>query len=110
MPGTLIAVLIILFIGIIALIVNTNLFKMIMALTIIESAILLFAVSGSYIEGGGAPLANLSDNMVNPLPQALTLTAIVIGAATTAIALSLVIKIYRHTNSVSSDDLTRLKG
>jgi multicomponent Na+:H+ antiporter subunit C len=110
MPGTLIAVLVLLIIGIVALILNTNLFKMIMALTIIESAVLLFAVSGAYIKGAGAPLADINENMVNPLPQALTLTAIVIGAATTAIALSLVIKIYKHTKSVSSEDLTRLKG
>ncbi|MFP4457070.1 MAG: sodium:proton antiporter [Clostridia bacterium] len=110
MPGTLIAVLILFFLGVATLIVSNNLFKMIMALIIIESAVLLFAIGGAYIKGSGAPLANLNKSMVNPLPQALTLTAIVIGAATTALALSLVIKIYKHTDSVSSDDLTRLKG
>lgn len=110
MPGTLIAVLILLILGIVALIISKNLFKMIIALTIIESAILLFAVSGAYIKGSSAPLANLNDKMVNPLPHALALTAIVISAATTAMALSLVIKIYKHIGSVSSDDLTKLKG
>ena len=54
-----------------------------------------------------------SDNstyFVDPIPQALTLTSIVIGACVTALALSIVIKIQKYYNSIESDDIRRIRG
>ena len=48
--------------------------------------------------------------MVLPTPQALTLTAIVIGLATTALMLSFVMMIYRHYGSLDVRDVRRLRG
>jgi multicomponent Na+:H+ antiporter subunit C len=47
---------------------------------------------------------------VDPVPQALTLTSIVIGACVDAMALSLVIKIYRKYHTIDSTEVRRLNG
>jgi multicomponent Na+:H+ antiporter subunit C len=47
--------------------------------------------------------------MVDPVPQALVLTAIVIGFAVTAVALSLVIRLYKHHNTSNIDQIKSLK-
>ena len=67
--------------------------------------------STSGLSPRGAPI--FSDNstyFVDPIPQALTLTSIVIGACVTALALSIVIKIKKHYNSIESDDVRRIRG
>jgi multicomponent Na+:H+ antiporter subunit C len=48
--------------------------------------------------------------MVLPVPQAMTLTSIVIGVSTTALMLSLIIHIYRHTGSTDAEKSRRVKG
>jgi len=47
--------------------------------------------------------------MVDPVPQALVLTAIVIGFGVTAVALSLIIRLYRHHHTLEIDEIKRLK-
>ena len=44
-------------------------------------------------------------NYVNPLPHVLMLTAIVVGVATTGIALALLIKIHRNWGSLEEDEI-----
>jgi multicomponent Na+:H+ antiporter subunit C len=66
-----------------------------------------------YIKGGTAPIFSkpgLNPNlMVDPVPQALVLTAIVIGVATLALALSLAIKLYRHYGTLDMRKIKELK-
>ena len=45
-----------------------------------------------------------------PVPQALTLTSIVIGVSTTALMLSLIVLIYRHTGETDAEKSRRVKG
>ena len=52
---------------------------------------------------------NAADRMVDPVPQALVLTAIIIGFAITAVALSLVISLYKHHNTAKIDQIKSLK-
>ena len=47
---------------------------------------------------------------VDPIPQALTLTSIVIGACTTAMTLSLIIMLYKQYGTLESDQIRRLRG
>ena len=47
---------------------------------------------------------------VDPVPQALTLTSIVIGACVDAMALSLVIKLYQQYHTTNADEIRRLRG
>ncbi len=47
---------------------------------------------------------------VDPVPQALTLTSIVIGACVDAMALALVVALYKRYNTTNSDEIRRLRG
>jgi len=98
------------FIGLYILITKNNLIKMIIGLNILDTGINLFLISIGYIRMGTAPIfskPNLNPkNMVDPVPQALVLTAIVIGVAILALALSFAIKLYHHYETL---DMRRIK-
>jgi multicomponent Na+:H+ antiporter subunit C len=88
------------FIGLFTMLVKHNLIKVIIGLSILETGVNLFLVSVGYIHKGTAPIFSngevASERMVDPVPQALVLTAIVIGVAVLALALSLAIRLYHH--------------
>ena len=85
-----ITVVVLTFIGIVTVLMKKNLIKILLGINILESAVNLFLVSLGYREGGVAPIFTLAPSqlMVLPTPQALTLTSIVIGVATSALVLS----------------------
>jgi multicomponent Na+:H+ antiporter subunit C len=93
-----IAVAALILIGLYAVIFKRNLIKMVIGITLIESGVNLFLITLGYREGSIAPIYTSSPGgiMSLPVPQALTLTSIVIGVAVLALTLSLVIHIYRH--------------
>lgn len=107
-----IAVVILIGLGVYALMFKRNLIKIVIGVTLIESGVNLFLITLGYVKGGVAPIYTNAPgtNMVMPTPQALTLTSIVIGLATTALMLSFVVLIYRHYNSIDSKNVRRLKG
>lgn len=111
-----IAVAIIILIGLYAVIFKRNLIKIVIGIVLIESGVNLFLITLGYREGGVAPIyTSLPDgvtvpvDMVLPVPQALTLTSIVIGVAVLALMLSLVMHIYRHYGSLDVRKMRRLK-
>lgn len=106
------AVVLIIFIGLYTVVFKSNLIKMVMGITLIESGVNLFLITLGYREGGGAPIFTMFKGgiMVLPTPQALTLTSIVIGVATTALMLSFIVMIYHHYRSIDAKDARRLKG
>ena len=89
-----------------------NLIKLVMGIVILESGINLFLVTLGYREAGIAPIyTNAPEGvMVLPIPQALTLTSIVIGVAITALMLSMIMLTYRHTGSIDSEKSRKMKG
>lgn len=100
-------------IGLYGVLVKRNLIKIIIGLIIMEYAIfLLFAIIG-YRKGGTAPIITQGfENaiFVDPLPQALVLTAIVIGLATTALIVSIAVRIYQKYGTFDIREIRRLKG
>lgn len=103
--------------GLFAVCTKKNLIKVVLGLGIIDYGINLLIVSIGYVPGGTAPIYTLSDfanfvsvSFVDPVPQALTLTSIVIGACVTAMALSLVIMIYKKYKTVNADEVRRIRG
>jgi len=93
--------LVIFLIGLYGLIVKKNLIKKAMGLNILTSGIILFFISLGYKKGLTAPIMEEGvTKVVDPLPQALMLTTIVIGVCITALALSLIIRIYRRYGSL----------
>jgi len=98
-------------IGLYALIFKRNLIKMVIGITLIESGVNLFLVTLGYRENSIAPIYTSSPGgiMALPVPQALTLTSIVIGVAVLALMLSLIIHIYRHYGTLDVRKIRRLK-
>ncbi len=84
------------------LITTQNYVKKLYGLAIFQSAILLFVISLGYLSGGYAPIleAGITRPMVNPLPQVLILTAIVVGLATLAVGLALTIRIKKAYDDI----------
>ena len=88
-----------------------NLIKKIIGLNLFQTSVFLFYISIGKVSGGTAPILpmklKVDDFSVysNPLPHVLILTAIVVGVATTALGLSLIIRIKEAYNSIEEHDL-----
>lgn len=106
-----IAVVALAIIGTAIILLKRNLIKIFLGVTILTSSVNLFLIALGYREGGIAPIYTNapSDLMVLPTPQALTLTSIVIGVATTALMLSFAVIIYRHYGTVNVDEIRELR-
>ena len=98
--------------GLSAMLFKKNLVKILMGLSLMESAVNLFLVATGYRQGGVAPIfSNVPDtHMVLPTVQALTLTSIVIGVATSAMMLSFAMVLYKKYGTVDSLQIKKLKG
>ena len=104
--------------GLFCILTKTNMIKTIIGMGIVDYGINMLIVSFGFNEGGTAPIYQLSDLLngvapqffVDPVPQALTLTSIVIGACVDAMALSLVVMINRKYKTVNADEVRRLRG
>ena len=103
-------------IGLYAMLFKRNLIKIAIGLTILESGVNLFLITLGYRKEGVAPIytnlpsgIDIPDKMVLPVPQALTLTSIVIGVAVLALVLSIIMMIYRHYGTLDSRKVRRLK-
>lgn len=99
--------------GIYIMIKKKNLIKIVVGMAIMDSGINLLLISIGFRTNAEAPiLQNINEvaRFVDPVPQALTLTSIVIGACVTALALSLVIKVQEHYKTIDADEVRRLRG
>lgn len=104
--------------GLYAVCTKKNLIKAVLGLGIVDYGVNMLIVSLGFNDGGTAPIYQMSDLLngvaahffVDPVPQALTLTSIVIGACVDAMALSLVIMIYRKYKTINADEVRRLHG
>ena len=100
-------------VGIYGLLSNRNIIKMIVGLIIAEHAVNLFFILVAYRRNGRAPILSADvpiTQMVDPLPQALVLTAIVIGLATTALLVALAIRIYGKYGTYDISKIRELRG
>ena len=101
-------------IGLYAVLTKKSLIKIVIGLSVIDGGIHLLLIAIGYLKNGTAPIfspgfENAAAKMVDPVPQALVLTAIVIGFGVTAVALSLVIRLYRHHHTLQIDEIKSLK-
>lgn len=97
-------------IGFYAMIAKENLIKKIIGMNIFQVAVFLFYVSVAKVNGGTAPIEwHHSHIYDNPLPHTLMLTGIVVSVSTTAVALALVIRIYRAFGSIEEDQILKMK-
>ena len=103
-------------IGLWGMLTRKHLFRIILGFSIIDTGIHLIIVSLGYIKGRTAPIfdSDLSTvdavhNIVDPIPSALVLTAIVIGLAVTALMLVYVVQMKRQKGSLDITDYEELK-
>lgn len=90
-------------IGLFGLLVVNNVFRMLLALVMFEAGANLILVLSGFRENGIAPIFlgnNAGAVMNDPVPQALVLTAIVIGVGIQALALALIFRVKKHYNSL----------
>ncbi len=96
--------------GLYVVMANSNLVKKILGLNIFQSAVFVFYISLGKVDGGSAPI--YSDAVAlysNPLPHVLILTAIVVGVATTALGLALVVRLHRAYGTIEEDEIKRIE-
>jgi multicomponent Na+:H+ antiporter subunit C len=100
--------------GLYGMMSKANLMKKLIAMGIFQWAIIYYFISIGAKKGGNIPIfpehgiENLTiraQDYVNPLPHVLMLTAIVVGVATTGIALALLIKIWQNWNTLEEDEI-----
>jgi multisubunit Na+/H+ antiporter MnhC subunit len=89
---------VLLFVGIYCLLTMRNLIKLFIGIEIISKAITLALVTSGLLRGNMA------------LAQALTITFIVVEVSMVAVALAIIINVYRHTGSLDVRQLSKLKG
>lgn len=83
-----------------------NLVKKLIGLSLFQTSVFILYISMGKIADGHAPI--LTDGVTvysNPLPHVLILTAIVVGVATTAVGLALVVRIQEAYGSVEEEDI-----
>ncbi|MCK4349684.1 MAG: NADH-quinone oxidoreductase subunit K [Candidatus Krumholzibacteria bacterium] len=103
--------------GLYCLVAKKNIIKKIIGITIIEYSINLFLILIGYRRGGVAPIlmkdmsvAELAERGVDPLPQALVLTSIVIGLGVLALMVAVCLRLYEKYKTFDMSEINRLRG
>ena len=92
--------------GMYILIARGNLLKKLIGLSILQSSVYLVYIVPGKIVGGTAPIVSPAFSLYsNPLPHVLILTAIVVGIATSALGLGLVVRIREAYGTIEEDEL-----
>ncbi len=106
-----------LLIGVYAVVAKKNVIKIIVGVLIIDYAVNMLLVLIGYRAGGQAPILNpgqtaadLAANAVDPLPQAMVLTSIVIGLGLTALMVAMALRLHEKYGTFDMDQIRRLRG
>jgi multicomponent Na+:H+ antiporter subunit C len=106
-----VAAVVLFLIGLYIIITKNNLIKKFLGLNIMETAVFSFVIALGVIDDGTAPImgADAHPPYTSPVPQALILTGIVVAVSTTALALSLIIRIYQQRGTIEADELREME-
>ncbi len=97
--------------GFYVVIAHGNLVKKIVGLNVFQVSVFILYISMGKVQGGSAPiLAAGVISYSNPLPHVLILTAIVVGVATTALGLALVVRINEAYGTIEEDNIHSQDG
>ena len=101
--------------GFYTIVTKYNLVKTVIGMSIMDYGVNLLIISIGFNPGGTAPIftqgeLTAASYFVDPIPQALTLTSIVIGACVTAMSMSLVIRIKESYGTLDTREIRRLRG
>ena len=103
-------------VGLFGALTNKNILRMIIAFTVANTGVNIVLVSVGYMHGRTAPILDASiplqqaaERIIDPLPQALVLTAIIIGLGITALMLTFAYKLYMSKGSLNISSFRELK-
>ena len=107
--------------GVYTILTRRNLLKIVMGLSLMESAGYVLLISMAYRRGSTAPVllkpppgeterSLARGNVADPVLQNIALTAVVIGVAVTAVLLTTVVRVAQHYRSLDADDVRGLRG
>ena len=103
-------------IGLWGMLTQRNLIRIIIGFSLMDTGIHMVMVAIGYVTGGTAPIINdavaMNDAVnlvVDPVPSALVLTAIVIGLGVTAVMLAFAVRIFNARKTMMIDELTESK-
>ena len=92
--------------GFYVVIADTNLIKKIIGLNIFQTSVFIFYISVGNVKDGAAPILDKDTSIyANPLTHVLILTAIVVGVATTALGLALIVRIKEAYGSIEENEI-----
>ena len=104
-------------VGLYGVVVKKNMVKIVISLMIMEAGVHLFLILLGYRTDGEAPIidagtnpADLAARAVDPLPQAMVLTSIVISLGVLALMVALCIRLYERYGTFDVTEMKRLKG
>ncbi len=104
-------VIVMMMLGLYIVIAANNLIKKVIGLNIFQTSVFILYISIGKVAGGAAPiLAEGVETYANPLPHVLILTAIVVGVATTALGLALIVRIKEAYDSIEESDIRQQDG
>ena len=99
-------VILLMMVGFYIVMTSRNLVKKILGLNIFQTSVFIFYISMGKVAEGSAPIIQSGIEIYsNPLPHVLILTAIVVGVATTALGLALVVRLYAAYGSMEENDI-----
>lgn len=108
---------VLLLVGVYAVVAKKNVIKIIVGVLIIDYAVNMLLVLVGYRSGGKAPIlaegqsaTDLAATAVDPLPQAMVLTSIVIGLGITALVVAMALRLYEKYGTFDMDKIRRLRG
>ena len=102
-------VVVLMMVGFYVVIAHSHLVRKVVGLNLFQTSVFIFYVSAGKLTGGGVPiLAADIQRYANPLPHVLILTAIVVGVATTALALALIVRIREGYGTVDEEEIHRM--
>lgn len=104
-------VIVLMMTGFYVVISRGNLIKKIVGLNIFQTSVFILYITMGKVEGGTAPIITEGVTVYsNPLPHVLILTAIVVGVATTALGLALIVRIREAYGTVEEDEIQQQDG
>ena len=99
-------VIVLMMVGLYIVVSRGNLVKKIIGLNVFQTSVFLLYISMGKVAGGTAPiLTGKHEVFSNPIPHVLILTAIVVGIATTALGLALVVRIREAYETIEDDEI-----
>jgi multicomponent Na+:H+ antiporter subunit C len=105
-------VIVLMMAGLYIMIARYNLVKKIIGLGVFQTSIFYLYITMGKVSGGTAPILVEGEQLVysNPLPHVLILTAIVVGVATSAVGLALIVRIYETYDTIEEDEIRKIEA